>query len=483
VQAQGPPPLTAAAIFDAYAKTWHHARDPHAFATRGTLAGGGLVGSFRSVREGDRLYEEQRLGTRVEQHWTVGDAFTERDANGVVRRWHGTLLRRARTQAYVDDDGFLRDPARARVLPPELVHGRPTHPVIVSAPHGDEMTLYFADDDRRIIRTAFADADGTTTVDYADFRDVGGENIPFSTVVSDGDPAYDLTATVVSAEPVADVDPAAFVIPPSKTLIATGPQAMPLVMRNGHYLVPVFIAGKRYEFLLDSGASSVVLDTHVAKELGLAGVGAFEAKGANRLGGVQDIALPPVSIGSALLADLSASSLDTGALRIDGILGTPFFAESLVELDFKRNTMRFGPPGSFKPRGARVALDTDRALPEAQLVAGAARIPGEFLVDTGNSNAILLYRAFVERHPSIVPFTASNSLTYGIGGATQTYRTKLDRLDFGGVVLHDRPTDVMLATTGAFADYHDAGNIGLGVLDDFVVTFDEANDALYIARG
>ncbi len=400
----------------------------------------------------------------------------------MVRTWHGTLLRRARTQQYVDDDGFLSDPQRARPLPAETVRGRATHPVVVAAPDGDEMTLYFADDDHRIIRSAYDDADGVTTVDYDDWHDVEGENIPFRTIVSDGDPSYDLVATVTAAKHLATVDDALFEIPESRTLVAAGEETLPLIARNGHYLAPVVLAGKRYEFLLDTGASNIVVDSRVATDLGIAGEGAFEAKGAKRVGGVQDVAISTIAIGGARLDDISASALDTGALRIDGILGTPFFAESLVELDFGRGTMRFGPPGSFTPQGVRVDLDTDRSLPEAQLTAGAARVPGAFLIDTGNSEAILLYRAFVEKHPSIVPFTATNSLTFGLGGAAETYRTKLDRLDFGGTIVRDRPTDVMLATTGAFADHHDAGNIGLGVLTDFVVTFDEANDAMYVAR-
>ena len=41
----------------------------------------------------------------------------------------------------------------------------------------------------------------------------------------------------------------------------------------------------------------------------------------------------------------------------------------------------------------------------------------------------------------------------------------------------------MLATRGAFADRFDAGNVGLGILRNFVLTFDMAHDALYVERG
>jgi hypothetical protein len=40
----------------------------------------------------------------------------------------------------------------------------------------------------------------------------------------------------------------------------------------------------------------------------------------------------------------------------------------------------------------------------------------------------------------------------------------------------------MQATRGAFADRFDAGNVGLGLLANFVLTFDLANNALYVER-
>jgi hypothetical protein len=51
----------------------------------------------------------------------------------------------------------------------------------------------------------------------------------------------------------------------------------------------------------------------------------------------------------------------------------------------------------------------------------------------------------------------------------------------GGFDLYHRSVDVVLAKSGAFADRVDAGNIGLGVLRNFVATFDLANASMYLA--
>jgi hypothetical protein len=186
------------------------------------------------------------------------------------------------------------------------------------------------------------------------------------------------------------------------------------------------------------------------------------------------------------MSDVVVSALDIGAnlggLKIDGILGYPFFASAIVEMDFAHHELRFGTPGSFAPGGARVDLDVDRELAEATFeINGHLNAP--FIVDTGNSEDMLLYRPFLEAHPGVVPTSGAGSFNYGIGGSNATYRTSLDELQMGSYRLFDRPVDVVMAQTGAFADRVDAGNVGLGVLRNFVATFDLANASMYLSPG
>ncbi len=209
-------------------------------------------------------------------------------------------------------------------------------------------------------------------------------------------------------------------------------------------------------------------------------------RGAVRSGGMRIARLARLTIGTAALDDLVVSTLDLGSasgrMRIDGILGHPFFASSLVQLDFAHHLMRFGPPGSFVPAGDRIALDTDREIPEAVFrINGALDAP--FIIDTGNSGEVLLYGPFVERHPGVAPAAGAGAGSYiGIGGADRTYRTRLDAFQLGSTTLTDQSADAILAKNGAFADRIDAGNVGLGVLRKFLVTFDFANGAMYLER-
>jgi hypothetical protein len=131
------------------------------------------------------------------------------------------------------------------------------------------------------------------------------------------------------------------------------------------------------------------------------------------------------------------------------------------------------------PAGDRITLDTDREIPEAVFRIDGVNAP--FIVDTGNSGGLLLYGPFVDAHRSLAPAAGSGPSAYvGVGGTDQTYSTRLDTFGLGATVLSGQSADVIVAKNGAFADRVDAGNVGLGVLRKFIVTFDFANHALYL---
>jgi len=153
-----------------------------------------------------------------------------------------------------------------------------------------------------------------------------------------------------------------------------------------------------------------------------------------------------------------------------------------VQLDFAHHLMRFGPPGSFVPTGDRIRLDTDREIPEAVFRVNGT-IDAPFIVDTGNSGGLLLYAPFVNSHPGLAPDTGIGANSYvGVGGTDRTYGTQLAAFGLGSTTLSAQSADVIVAKNGAFADRVDAGNVGLGLLRKFVVTFDFANHALYLDR-
>jgi predicted aspartyl protease len=457
------------------------------FESSGVVSGEGLTGDFHSWRSGPNERDDERLGPRSETTLRLGDHIYLRTSSGNVRELTGYLRRRALTADFVDSGTFVNEPERSTFIGFGTLGRARAWRLEVRAVGGEPETLWIDTATGLPLRVEYLDGDGPTTIDFSDWRDVEGRRFPFKAVTSDGERQFDVVQQTTSIAIDAPVSADVFTPPRNRTIQADGVQTVPLFESNSHIACNVGIGGKTYAFLLDTGAQSVLLDSSVAKAAGLTQFGALEVRGASRTGGLHVLTLPRIDIGLAHLDNIVATSLDLhgmigGVSRIDGILGFPFFASSLVELDFTHHTMRFGMPGSFAPRGQRVPLDVDRGLVEANFRLDQS-IDAPFIVDTGNSGELLLYRPFVTAHPGIVPASTESVANYGIGGAAPTYRSTLDELLLGDVPLYHRVTDVVMADKGAFADQVDAGNVGMGILKNFIVTFDLSNGALYLEKG
>lgn len=455
--------------------------------TTGTIDGEGLAGDFHSWRDTTNERDDERLGPRLETTLRLGDRIYLRNSTGNVRELKGYLRRRALTQDFVDTGAFVKAPERSKYLGSGTLAGHAMWRIEVNAVGGEPETLWIDTESGLPARLEYLDGDGPTTVDFSDWRTVGGQRFPFKSVTSDGDHAFDVVEVTTSVQVDKPIAAGTFAPLANRTLQADGVQTIPMTDAGAHVACVVGIGGRPYNFVIDTGAESVLVDSSVAKSAGLAETGSLELRGATRSGGLHVLTIPRVDIGTAHLDDLVATSLDLqqstgGAFRLDGILGYPFFASSIVEMDFASHTMRFGPPGSFVPRGEKIDLDLDRGLLEAVFRVNN-RIDAPFIVDTGNSGELLLYRHFLDEHPGIVPFTGVGAVNRGLGGAIAAYRTSLDELRFGSFDMYHRTTDVQMAQKGAFADRVDAGNVGLGVLRNFVVTFDLTNSAMYIEKG
>lgn len=455
--------------------------------TVGTLSGAGLSGTFHVWEQGEDERDDENLGPRVERILRLGDAIFAQDSNGNVRRLTGVLARRERTRQFVDSGAFANAPERCRLRGSVAVGGEPAYVLDVTAPAGETETLYLDAATGLPRRVAYDDDDGRTTVDLSDWRTIGGRRFAFKSVESDGDHLFDTTQITSSITLDVPIDPSVFAPLVARTIDMNGSDVQALEWYEGHLYAPVRIGAHAYRFLVDTGAQDILIDKHVAADLRLRPVGALEASGAARTGGLQLVHLDELAVGSGRLRDLVVTTIDlgastSGAFRIDGVLGYPFFAAITARIDVANRSMTFGPPGSLALAGDRIAIDLDRSFPEAPvLLDGTLSAP--FIVDTGNAAEVLLYKPFVDKHPGLVPFTSVARRSFGIGGATQSYRTTLDELQLGSIPLYHADTDVMLATTGAFADRFDAGNVGLGVLKNFIVTFDYANGAMYVERG
>jgi predicted aspartyl protease len=483
VRAQSVPTLTSVLASRRAATAALRIRQPRSNEVLGIVSGAALRGTFHSWRDGgDQRYDEN-TGVRLESTFRLDDREYIVNENGAVRELRGLLRARQRTEDFIESDGFVEQPQYDQFLGlQQLPDGREVYAIAVSPPQGQNETLYLDRKTSMVDRIAYDDADGTSTQDYYDYRVFAGVLLAQRSVESNGDHAFDLTRLTTKVFVDRPISPDVFTLPDSAVVQTAAPVTVPLSSHDSHAYVRVRIRGREYTFLLDSGAQAIVLDAHVAQELGLKPEGQLEVAGAQRTGGLGVAALDSIEIGTASLPVRMVTVLDlrgvTGASAIDGILGYPFFAAAEVRIDPDSSTLTFAKPGTLKPDGTVFEVDSDRELVELQAKVNGAE--GRFVIDTGNGNELLVYSPFLRIHQGLIAYAGGRfANNMGVGGSASAVGVTVDELDLGPFRFFNRYANVMLGTQGAFADRFAAGNIGMGILKNFILTIDLANAKLY----
>ena len=162
---------------------------------------------------------------------------------------------------------------------------------------------------------------------------------------------------------------------PDRVELATPEVAVPLRMEKGRPVVDVTVDGKGpFPFVLDTGAGGTVLESELAKELGLPEAGEV------RIGdpinphsiAAKQFRIDRLAIGGAIFSGMVATAMENGGfqqhLGARGILGMPLFAELLLTLDYGRGELRIG-------RGELPAPDGRELVALSRGFGGTIRVP------------------------------------------------------------------------------------------------------------
>jgi aspartyl protease len=102
-----------------------------------------------------------------------------------------------------------------------------------------------------------------------------------------------------------------------------------------------------FDFIVDTGASHVVIGTDLATELDLpTGDGNLPGLGAGGAIAPAKTSLRELRVGHVVLRDIEAGILDlasvsrTAEAKISGILGYPFFADRVITIDYPNRELR-----------------------------------------------------------------------------------------------------------------------------------------------
>jgi membrane-associated protease RseP (regulator of RpoE activity) len=228
-------------------------------------------------------------------------------------------------------------------------------------------------------------------------------------------------------------------------------------------------------FVLDSGASGCVIDTGVARRLGIATEGERQGTGAGKgtvkitfakdvnysLGGVS-FTLP-----QSYVIDLSGQPAMIGR-ELAGIIGGDFFLQFVVEVDYEAQVITLYDPAAFKSAASATAIPVtiNKKTPYIKIgitVAGRERVERVVQIDSGSGDAV--DEDALAQSPQKLEIVGGT----GLGQEFRTVLARAQKVEIGPLVL-EQPT----GAPGGVA------LIGTEVLRRFLVVFDYNHSQVFL---
>ncbi len=290
--------------------------------------------------------------------------------------------------------------------------------------------------------------------------------------------------TYLSSSPPYQVDG-----PPSVrvTLVATDP--LPLVAARVNGSAPA-------NFLIDTGASEVILDRQFAREVGATEFGTSTGTfAADQKAEVIQAAVESIAIGDCRVSRVPVHLLPTRRFsglykgkRVDGVIGTKFLYLFSATLDYPKGELELS-----QPKGADLTASESAAIDVPFWIAG-----DHYLIAAGavNGRGMLL---FVDTGLAGLAFAAPSSTLdiagistrpeerldgLGGGGKVSAVRFSVDHLALGSAVAHQAKgvTGVFPPSLESKFGFRIGGLISHAFFRPYAVTFDFTRMLLHLRR-
>ncbi|WP_166037828.1 aspartyl protease family protein [Sphingosinicella sp. YJ22] len=265
---------------------------------------------------------------------------------------------------------------------------------------------------------------------------------------------------------------------------AANAQAIPFeLFRGTRIFLEGTINGQPARMMLDSGASSTVINMSFARRIGLEQTQAVPIRG---VGGFQPGAIASgvtVQAGSFSAADSNVLMLDLDVIAghigrpIDVILGMEAFRSGIVDIDFPGRRINFRPAEGFTPPAGAVALPVDMADRRHTIpVSVNGGPPMRADIDLGNGSALMLARSAWEGS-AIANLRYAEASAGGVGGMVPTRMTTIPTVSVAGHTFQAVPATLNMRAE-ALPD--SGANIGIDLLQRFRLLFDYGRHTLYM---
>ncbi len=340
------------------------------------------------------------------------------------------------------------------------------------------------DDARHPIALTIGSGRSTHKYDFADWRPLDGTPVPTSITFSSGaNESIDMRFTSASRS---NTDP--FSRRHARASVARfdsngSPNLEVKKLAVGLVLVKPTINGQQPGwFIFDTGAGATVLDSATAKDLNIETFGAIQVGG---VGGTvtspillpEALTLGRVTIERPMVITLDLSMISAAIKEsIVGIIGYDVLSRVVTVYDKAEGKIELHDPSTYNAalQWQTLFIFGRRPHVEAELEGHK----GVFMLDTGANSALTVHAPAVRRFKMLEGRTLTDGKVGGSGGIVTVKRGEVSDLVLAGKKYAKLKAEFAIAEGDSFDDEDAFGNIGAGVIKDFVLVLDYSRERI-----
>lgn len=258
-------------------------------------------------------------------------------------------------------------------------------------------------------------------------------------------------------------------------------------------LLQVRINGSRPIWLaLDTGANINIINQRVFDRLALSPEGNANLTGG---GGTTKgefaenatISLPGVEAYKQPLASAPLDAMSLVGREVEGLIGTPFLMNFVIEIDYEHKVLTFHDPKAYNLANEPEAIPMEgrNGWPyvEAELsLNGQDKVTDKFMLDTGSNRIFHINRPFAEAHKFLDMLPKGNTtegLGEGIGGRLKFTEARIHSIRIGKHIM-SRPIVSISQDAEGFGAGPAAGVVGGEMLRRFTLVLDYSTSRMLL---
>jgi hypothetical protein len=266
-------------------------------------------------------------------------------------------------------------------------------------------------------------------------------------------------------------------------------KSFPIFRIGAHIFAKVKLNGDEKYWVIDTGAGSTAIDTEYAKSNALTEAGKAMAMGASKTAEFSIYNIPNLVINDNTLENITVVGFDVYGLfkkryniEVAGVVGANFLSKYVVKVDYAGMTMTLFDPSTFKYEGTGNKVSF-------QLFNNIIMLPmkidnkydGLFLLDTGASTSVFCYPFALKN--KITEMDGPDYMALGAQGSLILKLVRFPEVEFGGYTLNNIVMSYPVEKpAGAMGMDAFSGNIGVNILQNFLIYIDYQNKILYLEK-